>query len=162
MITEQEKADNHSFTYLNNPSSGNPAWYYISSSDAGDSVFAYLIRAYAAPTKTDIDENSNEILPTEYNLSQNYPNPFNPVTTINYTIPSNVKRFTNSMTGEMSNVKLIVYDILGNEVATLVNEQQNQGNYQVKFDASNLSSGIYFYKLQAGNFVATKKMILLK
>jgi len=91
----------------------------------------------------------------EYKLEQNYPNPFNPSTTISYSIPNNVKN-------EMSNVKLIVYDILGNEVATLVNERQKSGNYEVKFDASNLASGIYLYKLQSGSFVQTRKLMLLK
>jgi|GEM_PF-806460 len=91
----------------------------------------------------------------EYKLEQNYPNPFNPSTTIKYSIPNNVK-------SEMSNVKLVVYDILGNEVATLVNERQKSGNYEVKFNASNLASGIYLYKLQSGSFVQTRKLMLLK
>jgi len=90
-----------------------------------------------------------------YKLEQNYPNPFNPSTVISYSIPTNVK-------SEMSNVKLVVYDILGNEVATLVNENQKSGNYEVKFDASNLASGIYLYKLQSGSFVQTRKLMLLK
>jgi len=94
-------------------------------------------------------------LPTKYNLSQNYPNPFNPSTTIQYSIPNNVK-------GETSNVKLIVYDILGREITTLVNENKSAGNYEVKFDASNFSSGLYFYRISAGNFVDLKKMILIK
>jgi len=91
----------------------------------------------------------------EYKLEQNYPNPFNPSTTISYSIPNNVK-------SETSNVKLVVYDILGNEVATLVNERQKTGNYEVKFNASNLASGIYLYKLQSGSFVQTRKLMLLK
>ncbi|MHC1738152.1 MAG: GLUG motif-containing protein [Ignavibacteriaceae bacterium] len=94
-------------------------------------------------------------LPTEFALYQNYPNPFNPSTTISYSIPNNVK-------SEMSNVKLIVYDILGNEVATLVNELKNAGFYEVSFDGSKLSSGTYFYILQSGNFTETKKLLLLK
>ncbi|MBU0473370.1 MAG: T9SS type A sorting domain-containing protein [Bacteroidetes bacterium] len=91
----------------------------------------------------------------EYKLEQNYPNPFNPTTTIKYSIPNNVKN-------EMSNVKLIVYDILGKEVATLVDEKKNAGNYEVKLNASNLASGIYLYKLQSGEFVQTKKFVLMK
>ena len=83
-------------------------------------------------------------------MLQNYPNPFNPSTTIKFQIPNS------------SFVNLKVYDVLGNEVATLVNEEKPAGTYQLSFDASNLSSGIYFYKLQAGNIVETKKMILLK
>ncbi|MBU1115654.1 MAG: T9SS type A sorting domain-containing protein [Bacteroidetes bacterium] len=91
----------------------------------------------------------------EYKLEQNYPNPFNPTTTIKYSIPNNVKN-------EMSNVKLIVYDILGSEVATLVNEKKSAGNYEVKFNASNLASGVYIYKLQSGEFAKTKKFVLMK
>jgi len=98
------------------------------------------------------DENN---IPTEYKLFQNYPNPFNPSTTIKYSIPTNVK-------SEMSNVKLVVYDILGREVVTLVNKVQKQGNYEVNFNASNITSGIYFYRLQSGNFSESKKMILIK
>ena len=92
---------------------------------------------------------------TKFSLSQNYPNPFNPSTKIKFTIPSNVKR-------ETSNVILKVYDVLGNRVATLVNEELSAGEYEVKFDASRLSSGLYFYTLQSGSFTETKKMLLLK
>ncbi len=92
---------------------------------------------------------------TNFKLAQNYPNPFNPSTTIKYTIPENVK-------GETVNVKLIVYDVLGREVATLVNQKQSAGLYSVKFDASNLTSGLYLYKLQNGNSTEIKKMLLLK
>ncbi|MBK8944501.1 MAG: T9SS type A sorting domain-containing protein [Ignavibacteriae bacterium] len=93
--------------------------------------------------------------PKEINLSQNYPNPFNPVTAIKYSIPSNLK-------SETSNVKIVVFDILGKEIATLVNEKQNSGNYEVNFDGNSLPSGIYFYKLQVDNFSKTQKMILMK
>ncbi len=99
-------------------------------------------------------------LPLQFSLSQNYPNPFNPVTTIKYSIPSVI-----SNGGRNLNVTLKVYDVLGKEIATLVNEESasgGAGNYEVNFNASSLSSGIYFYKLQAGSFVQTKKMILLK
>ncbi len=98
---------------------------------------------------------SNSSVPEGYSLSQNYPNPFNPVTKINYTIPSGVN-------GERSNVKLIIYNNLGMEVKTLVNETQGSGNYEVNFNGENLSSGVYFYVLRAGNFTETKKMTLLK
>jgi hypothetical protein len=90
-----------------------------------------------------------------FTLQQNYPNPFNPSTVIKYSIPANVK-------SEMSNVKIVVFDILGREVATLVNENQKAGNYEVTFNAKNLTSGIYFYRLQSGSFVESKKMILVK
>ncbi|MCH7769634.1 MAG: T9SS type A sorting domain-containing protein [Bacteroidetes bacterium] len=86
----------------------------------------------------------------DFNLEQNYPNPFNPTTTIEYSIP------------EASFVELKIYDILGGEVASLVKENKPSGKHSVKFNASNLPSGIYFYRIVSGNFTATKKLILLK
>jgi hypothetical protein len=106
---------------------------------------------------TDIADNKNDIL-SGFNLSQNYPNPFNPSTTIKYSIPSVIA----SGTKQSQLVTLKVYDLLGNEVVTLVNEEKPSGIHEVYFDGANLSSGIYFYKLQAGSFIETKKMILLK
>ncbi len=99
---------------------------------------------------------------TSYSLSQNYPNPFNPVTIINYSIPAVGTSPSSPAGGLMKFVQLKVYDVLGNEVETLVNEEKPAGTYKVSFDASNLSSGIYFYSLSAGKFKAVKKMILLK
>jgi hypothetical protein len=90
------------------------------------------------------------IIPDQFNLSQNYPNPFNPTTTINFKIPSK------------GLVVLKVYDILGKEVATLVNETKNEGSYNVDFNGTNLSSGSYFYKIEVGDFVDIKKMLLVK
>jgi hypothetical protein len=87
---------------------------------------------------------------TDYVLEQNYPNPFNPSTTIKFGLP------------EKSNVVLTVYNSLGAEVATLVNEVREAGSYEVEFNADNFSSGIYYYKIASGNFVETKKMILLR
>lgn len=89
-------------------------------------------------------------IPEEFSLEQNYPNPFNPGTKISWQSPVG------------SHQTLKVFDLLGNEVATLVNEEKPVGSYEVEFDASKLSSGIYFYRLQAGNFIQTKKMLLLK
>ncbi len=89
-------------------------------------------------------------IPDKFDLLQNYPNPFNPSTKIRYSLP------------EVSSATIKVYDMLGNEVATLANEEQPAGNYEVDFNASELSSGIYFYKLQAGNFIEMKKMILIR
>ncbi|MBK9333343.1 MAG: T9SS type A sorting domain-containing protein [Ignavibacteria bacterium] len=94
--------------------------------------------------------NNNNEIPDRYDLEQNYPNPFNPVTLIKYSIASS------------ENVKLKVYDILGNEVMTLVNSKQNAGIYEMEFDGSNLSSGIYIAKLTAGNYSRQIKMILSK
>ncbi|MBU0474671.1 MAG: T9SS type A sorting domain-containing protein [Bacteroidetes bacterium] len=93
--------------------------------------------------------------PKEYALFQNYPNPFNPSTTIKYSIPKNSKH-------AISDTKLIVFDILGREVETLVNKKQTPGNYEVVFSASHLSSGTYFYRLISGDFSKTMKFILLK
>jgi hypothetical protein len=88
--------------------------------------------------------------PLTYRLEQNYPNPFNPTTTIQYLIK------------ERTPVELLVYDILGREVEVLVNEEQVAGYYKVNFNTGNLASGIYFYRLHAGSFVETKKMLLIK
>ncbi len=89
-------------------------------------------------------------LPQSFNLSQNYPNPFNPTTKIKYQIP------------ELSLVTIKVYDVLGSEIATLVNEDKPIGSYEVEFDGAKLSSGIYYYQVQANNFIETKKMVLMK
>ena len=97
-----------------------------------------------------VENELNAEIPGSYMLFQNYPNPFNPSTKISWQSP---------VSGHQT---LKVYDVLGNEVATLVNEYRNAGSYEVDFNASSLSSGIYFYKLHAGSFVQTKKMILLK
>ena len=90
------------------------------------------------------------LTPNSYNLAQNYPNPFNPSTKISWQSPVG------------SHQTLKIYDVLGNEVATLVDEYREAGRYEITFDASNLSSGIYFYRLQAGDYLQTRKMILLK
>jgi hypothetical protein len=97
---------------------------------------------------TDVEDYAQ--LPTEFSLSQNYPNPFNPSTKIKYSIPT------------QSKVVIKVHDILGNEVATLMDEEKSVGTYELTWNASNLSSGIYFYQLRAGDFIQMKKMILLK
>jgi len=112
---------------------------------AKDSVLSFFNRIVTGIQQTD------EISPPDgFVLSQNYPNPFNPSTTIRFQVPNS------------SFVNLKVYDILGNEVATLVNEEKQARGYEVNFNASKLSSGIYFYRIKAGSFVETKKMILLR
>ena len=96
-------------------------------------------------------DGETELIPTKTELSQNYPNPFNPTTVINYSLSNPAK------------VSLKIYDILGREVRTLVNEKQTIGNYKVNFNASGLASGVYFYRLVAGSdVVSVKKMILLR
>ena len=104
---------------------------------------------------TDIEQDKNQITPTDFELYQNYPNPFNPSTRIIFEIPGQARN-------DNTHVILKVYDVLGNEVATLVNEYKPVGVYDVDFDGSGLSSGIYFYKLHTGDFTKTNKMILLK
>ncbi len=101
--------------------------------------------------------NDKNLVPNVFQLYQNYPNPFNPSTRIKYSIPSN----PNSSKGG-SLVILKIYDLLGREVELLVNEEKSPGFYEVNFNAANLASGIYLYRIQADNFVVTKKMILLK
>jgi hypothetical protein len=98
--------------------------------------------------------------PEKFNLFQNYPNPFNPTTKIKYSIPSARSPLPGGARGGL--VTLKVYDILGCEVAALVNENQKAGNYEVEFNAAYLPSGLYFYRITSNNFIATKKMLLMK
>ena len=99
---------------------------------------------------TSISNTSSSIIPEVFSLSQNYPNPFNPSTKINFSIP------------QQSQVTLKIYDVLGKEVMTLVNDVKTAGNYEVEFNASNFASGAYFYKIQAGQFTDIKRMMLIK
>jgi len=98
---------------------------------------------------TDVEED-DKIVPEKFALLQNYPNPFNPSTKITYNIP------------QRSNVSLKIYDVLGKEITTLVNEQKEAGTYSIRFDAAKLSSGVYIYSIQAGDFFESRKMILMK
>ncbi len=121
--------------------------YETGNQNTGTYYFDDLRTASFSPT--DVEEVSG-ITPTEFTLAQNYPNPFNPSTQIKFSVP------------QTSNVKIIVTDILGKEVATLVNDNLAAGNYSVNFNANNVSSGIYFYTLLTDNFKQSKKMILIK
>ncbi|MBN1348241.1 T9SS type A sorting domain-containing protein, partial [candidate division KSB1 bacterium] len=104
-----------------------------------------------AEITTDVNNLSfNKALPVVYELAQNYPNPFNPVTTIMYKLP------------EIAKVKLAVYNVLGKEISILVNEILSAGEHKVQFNASHLSSGLYFYRLEAGSMVISKKLMLIK
>ena len=133
-------------------------WYYCSPTD-----FEGNPRPNPAGSMPDIGACEHELgnpvtaldgetdqLPDKFALEQNYPNPFNPSTTIKYSIPN------------QTNVTIKVFDVLGCEVTTLVNEEKPAGTYEVTYDASGFSSGVYFYKLKAGNYVETKEMILLR
>jgi hypothetical protein len=98
--------------------------------------------------------NNNDKIPEHFSLSQNYPNPFNPITTIKFAVaPSPLER---------AGVRLVIYDILGHEITTLVNEQLQPGSYSVTFDASNYPSGVYLYNITTGDFIESKKMVLIK
>ncbi|RPI06939.1 MAG: T9SS C-terminal target domain-containing protein [Ignavibacteriae bacterium] len=112
--------------------------------DSSDAVFSI-------PLGTGVEKNSADV-PVTYRLGQNFPNPFNPATTIQFDIPAGAKEQTT----------LRVYDGVGREVATLMNGTTEAGSYKVKFDASRLASGIYFYRIQSGPFIAVKKLVLMK
>ncbi len=142
--------------------SNSPKLYSFTDNPIGGSLFKYRLKQINIDgTFTYSEVLEVKFTEENYELSQNYPNPFNPMTTIKYSI-------ANVETGYIPSVQLKVYDILGSEIITLVNKEQAQGNYEIDFDGSELSSGIYFYRLQvytpgrAGDFVETKKMILLK
>ena len=108
-----------------------------------------ILNVQLRPTSSPVVKNENNI-PSEFNLSQNYPNPFNPETTIEFDIPKSTI------------TKLIIYDALGREIVKLVNGELNAGSYRTKWNAGNHGSGIYYYQLKAGDFVTTKKMLLIK
>jgi plastocyanin len=150
--THNVLANDNSFT------SGNPApaiWTYTHTfTSAGN--FPYYCEPHLSMgmTGTIIVQNpvsvEDEFVVDQFKLEQNYPNPFNPSTRISYSVPTSTF------------VNLKVFDIIGNEVATLVNKEQPAGSYQIDFDASKLTGGVYFYQLTTNEFVDTKKMILIK
>jgi hypothetical protein len=111
--------------------------------------FKFIGESYTPPTSVDDPTGDKETIHS-FKLNQNYPNPFNPITTISWQSP----------VGSWQTLK--IYDVLGNEVATLVDEFKPAGIYEVKFDAGKLSSGIYLYQLMAGSVLQTKKLMLLK
>ncbi len=119
----------------------------VNSNDPVNPVKNVGVRLNVGTTGT---QNVSTGIPSEFTLDQNYPNPFNPTTNISFAIP------------QSSLVTLKIYDVLGKEVARLVNETKQAGYYEVNFDASNLGSGMYFYKIEAGNFTQTRRMLLLK
>jgi hypothetical protein len=129
-----------SYNYVDNSTKQNGNYYYRLKQINNDGTYKY----YYLNNVVNID------IPLAYTLNQNYPNPFNPSTTISYEIPT------------ASKVMIKIYNTLGDEIATLVNENKEAGRYSVVFNASSYVSGVYLYKIQAGNFVQTKKMILLK
>ena len=132
--------------------SNSPKQYsYTDKNPIGGSNFKYRLKQIDTDGKFEYSAVVNvKLIPDEFTLYQNYPNPFNPNTKIKYYIPKS------------SRVQITVYDILSNEIATLVDEEKPAGSYLVQFNASNLPSGVYFYKLQTGSFTKTMKMILVK
>mgnify|MGYP002401652941 CR=1 FL=1 len=133
---------------------GTNVYYYISARSNSNRTVTKPITAPSGYFRFRIDNptsiNENQINPEEYTLGQNYPNPFNPQTVINFSI------------GSSDVVELVVYDALGREVATLLNEFRNAGENSVTFDASSIAGGVYYYRLRAGEFTDVKKMIVLK
>jgi hypothetical protein len=121
-------------------------WQVQASNVIGSGPWSNVSSFYAS--LTDVKEKGG--LPKEFSLSQNYPNPFNPSTKIEFALP------------QRAQTRIIVYDVLGREIETLVNEELQAGNYEINVDASNFTSGVYFYRIQAGNFVQTRKMIFMK
>ncbi|MCO6474310.1 MAG: T9SS type A sorting domain-containing protein [Melioribacteraceae bacterium] len=130
--------------------------------EVSNTVYAVNLFKYGdfAIAQVDLPSSTEEeiYLPKEYALHQNYPNPFNPTTKIKFSL-ANVE---DENIRPLQTVKLIIYDILGREVATLVNKHLTPGNYEVEFNAEGLSSGVYYYRLEAGSFSQTKKMILMR
>jgi len=134
----------------------------VHDSSSGKSIFDVTLqrgggKLFSIGTLTDVVGEDLGLAPNEYKLEQNYPNPFNPTTTIKYSIAT-----VETRRGVSPQVSLKIYDILGREVSTLVNKEQKPGNYEVNFNASKLTSGLYFYKIATNGFTETKKMILLR
>jgi hypothetical protein len=137
----------HSYSYLNNPGSGSPDWYYLTKS--ADTVWIYLVRAYVSFPTTDA-EGGDMNLPRQAWLQQNFPNPFNPMTTIRFAVPAR------------SWVTLSVYSVMGEHVATLIDGEIEAGEHAVGWSPERLASGPYFYRLRTGSFVETRVMLLIR
>ncbi|MFZ1292493.1 MAG: T9SS type A sorting domain-containing protein [Melioribacteraceae bacterium] len=114
-------------------------------------------KIYGDTTLVGIESDESQSVPTNFSLSQNYPNPFNPTTIIEYSIPQ-----YSVVNENFRSLQLSVFDVLGREVKTLVNEIQKPGNYKIQFDGSKFTSGVYYYQLKSDSFIQTKKMLILK
>jgi plastocyanin len=132
------------YTHVFTTNGNNPYYCALHGGPGGQGMSGAII------VENPVSVPEDELITNKFKLQQNYPNPFNPTTRISFSIPSSA--FTS----------LKVYDIIGNEVATLVNEQKPAGTYEVEFNAKQLSSGVYLYRLQAENFITTKKFLLMK
>ena len=148
-----------------NGNSNSPKSYSFIDNDFSDECYLYRLKQIDNDGQFEYSKTVEVsfIKPDALALEQNYPNPFNPTTKIKYTIPSATLRWQShrQAQGDIL-VSLKVFDVLGNEVASLVNETQQPGTYEVEFNADKLSSGVYYYQLQAGDFVENKKMVLLQ
>ncbi len=151
-VTKTQKLNGGQWNYLTEIELPEEGSIYIKvKSNSTGLVVADAIRLIYNGPVTGIE---NELVPAKFILSQNYPNPFNPTTTIKYSLPVRAEN--------LQPVQLVVYDILGKQVATLVNENKSRGEYEVIFDASHLASGTYIYTLRVDNNLLSKKMLLLK
>ncbi|MBU2493993.1 MAG: T9SS type A sorting domain-containing protein, partial [Bacteroidetes bacterium] len=140
-------------TVVNDPFFNNVS--YLGAFNPADGIWTEnwtALSKYGFTPSTTVDVNEDQMVgvPSNYSLDQNYPNPFNPATTIRFAVP------------EAANVKLRVFNILGQQVAELINGFRNAGTYNINWNAENVSSGVYIYRLEAGSNVITKKMTLLK
>ena len=156
-IIERKQSPQTSFSVIDTLKGGGAE--YIDKSIEPGQTYTYRIKAYKDSLESEYSNEASLLLdvkgekvgiPTEYSISQNYPNPFNPTTKIEFALPK---------TGL---TKIIIYDFLGREVQTLINKELNAGYHEINIDAKNLPSGVYFYRIQSGDFVQTKKMILMK
>lgn len=142
-----------SLNELTDLGSGISLWTRVELTDASGTSFVlpgFDPGAIVVQVSTAVNDDSDGLLPTEFNLDQNYPNPFNPSTVIEYALP------------EAAMVELIIYNLLAQKVATIDEGFRQAGRYQVEFQAADLPTGVYFYRLTAGSLVETKKMLLLK
>jgi hypothetical protein len=140
-------------TWLNDYTAPSGAYTHITKARTGSNIVLWAVRTAGGISRNEIPVGIISVsngVPSKFNLSQNYPNPFNPSTSIRFDIPKS------------ENVKLVVFDELGRQISVLVNTKVNPGSYKINFDGTNLSSGVYFYRLDAGNYHDTKKMILSK
>jgi hypothetical protein len=153
--TEGTPINDWSFIITAGPFTINPGGYkmvglaFLGGNNLADLQANADAAKYKSSQVLDVNENG-DVLPNGFVLRQNYPNPFNPVTRISYSLPNR------------EHVSLKVYDMLGHEVATVVNEEQTAGTHEVTFNGINLASGVYYYRLLSGSYVDTKKFILVK
>ena len=156
-VIERKQSSQTSFTLLDTLKGSGKE--YVDRTVEQAQTYTYRIKAYNVVSESDYSNEASLTLvgvkeekeiPTEYSISQNYPNPFNPVTKIKFTLP------------QTTLTKIVIYDLLGGEIQTLINKELETGYHEINFDASNFQSGVYFYRIQSGDFIRTKKMILMK